>query len=68
MDVLRIDTWLEALVAWDALWPYFVRNRSIYPALCISAVIAFLDSLLKLVVHSVGVVHARGGMYRIVCS
>jgi hypothetical protein len=53
MDVLRIDTWLEALVAWDALWPDFVRNRSIDPTLRISAVIAFLDSLLKLVVLSV---------------
>jgi hypothetical protein len=46
MDVLRIDTWLEALVAWDALWPYFVGNRTTDPTLGISAVIAFLDSLL----------------------
>lgn len=68
MDVLRIDTRLEALVAWDALWPDFVRNRPIDPALRISAAIAFLDSFLKLVIHSVGVVHARGGMYRVVCS
>jgi hypothetical protein len=68
MDVLRLDTWLEALVAWDALWPDFMWNRTIDPTLRISAAITFLDSLLKLVIHSVLVVHARGGMNRIVCS
>jgi hypothetical protein len=45
-----------------------VWNRTIDPTLGISAAIPFLDSFLKLVVHSILVVHARGGMYRIVCS
>ena len=57
MDVLSINSRLESLIARHSLWSYLVRYGPANPALCISASVSFLDSLLKFIKHSIRVVH-----------
>ena len=68
MDILCVDSRLETLIARDSLRSHIMGSCPSNPALSLSTSVSFLDSLLKLVKHSIRIVQASCCMDRIVGS